>query len=81
VPQEPSVELPPALARVLTDYEAAAAIERPYAGSGGPLSLRAIAFAAEGAVGYIIGGTPRRTAAPIPERPRSRCAGAPTAAG
>jgi len=33
-----------------------AEIERFYAGAGGPLSLRAIAFAAEGGVGYIIGG-------------------------
>lgn len=33
-----------------------AAIERHYTGSGGPLALRAIAFAKEGAVGYIIGG-------------------------
>lgn len=83
---EPSVKLPPALARVLTDYEAAwrskdpaalaglfaedgfvlpsgrppvrgrAAIQKYYTGQGGPLALRAIAFAANGAVGYIIGG-------------------------
>ena len=33
-----------------------AAIERHYTGSGGPLFLRAFAYAAEGAVGYIIGG-------------------------
>jgi uncharacterized protein (TIGR02246 family) len=33
-----------------------AAIEKHYTGSGGPLALRAIAFAAEGSVGYIIGG-------------------------
>ena len=33
-----------------------AEIERFYTGKGGPLSLRAIAFAAEGKVGYIIGG-------------------------
>ena len=82
----PSVNLPPELARVLTDYEAAwgsrdaaalaglfaedgfvlsggkppirgrAAIEDAYKGSGGPLSLRALAYAAEGDVGYIIGG-------------------------
>jgi ketosteroid isomerase-like protein len=82
----PSVVLPPELARVLTDYEAAwgsrdaaalarlfaedgfvlqggkppirgrAGIEEAYKGSGGPLSLRALAFAAEGDVGYIIGG-------------------------
>jgi len=83
---EPSITLPPELARVLTDYEAAwskkdaaalallfaedgfvlpngrapvrgrAAIEKHYTGQGGPLSLRAIAYAAEGGVGYIIGG-------------------------
>ena len=33
-----------------------AAIQKYYTGAGGPLSLRAIAFAAEGSVGYIIGG-------------------------
>ncbi|MEK6405616.1 MAG: DUF4440 domain-containing protein [Acidobacteriota bacterium] len=33
-----------------------AEVERFYTGKGGPLSLRAIAFAAEGKVGYIIGG-------------------------
>ncbi|MBL8111399.1 MAG: nuclear transport factor 2 family protein [Acidobacteria bacterium] len=32
-----------------------AAIQGAYAGSGGPLSLRALAFAVEGPVGYIIG--------------------------
>jgi ketosteroid isomerase-like protein len=83
---EPSVQLPPELARVLSDYESAwgsrnaaalaklfaedgyvlpngqppvqgrAAIEKHYTGSGGPLALRAIAYAAEGKVGYIIGG-------------------------
>ncbi len=83
---EPSVKLPPDLARVLTDYEAAwgqkdaaalarlfaedgvvlpngrtpvrgrAAIQKYYTGHGGPLSLRALAYAAEGKVGYIIGG-------------------------
>jgi ketosteroid isomerase-like protein len=82
----PSVALPPELARVLTDYEAAwgsrdaaalarlfaedgfvlqsgkppirgrAAIEEAYRGSGGPLFLRALAYAAEGDAGYIIGG-------------------------
>jgi ketosteroid isomerase-like protein len=86
----PSVALPPALSRVLTDYEAAwsardakglaalfaedgyvlprghtpvhgrAAIEHYYTGQGGPLSLRAFAFAAEGSVGYILGGYARR---------------------
>lgn len=83
---EPSVTLPPELARVLTDYEAAwskkdaaalaalfaedgfvlpngappargrAAIQKFYTGHGGPLSLRAIAYAVEGGVGYILGG-------------------------
>jgi ketosteroid isomerase-like protein len=86
ISHQPSVELPPELARVLTDYETAwrnrnaaalarlfaedgfvlpsgfmpirgrAEIERFYAGKGGPLSLRAIAFAVESRVGYIIGG-------------------------
>ncbi len=85
-PAEPSVTLPPELARVLTDYEAAwskkdpaalaalfaedgfvlpngsppvrgrVAIQKFYTGHGGPLSLRAIAYATEGAVGYILGG-------------------------
>jgi ketosteroid isomerase-like protein len=85
-PPQPSIELPPDLARVLTDYESAwgrkdaaglarlfaedgyvlpsggvpvkgrAAIEQRYTGSGGPLALRAFAFAAEGSVGYILGG-------------------------
>jgi ketosteroid isomerase-like protein len=83
--QLPSVELPPDLARVLTDYEAEwrrggtavaqlftedgfvlsggrppirgrTAIAEHYGSGGGPLSLRAIAYAAEGSVGYIIGG-------------------------
>ena len=31
------------------------AIERFYTGTGGPLSLRAVAFSTEGNVGYIIG--------------------------
>jgi ketosteroid isomerase-like protein len=83
---EPSVQLPPELARVLRDYEDAwgrkdaaalarlfvadgyvlpnggapvkgrAAIEKHYTGSGGPLFLRAYAFAAEGSVGFIVGG-------------------------
>ena len=33
-----------------------AAIQKHYTGAGGPLALRAIAFAAEGRVGYIIWG-------------------------
>ena len=92
--QEPSVKLPPALARVLTDYEAAwrsrdagalaslfaedgfvlpngrppvkgrIAVQQYYTGQGGPLSLRAIAFAAEGSVGYFIGGFGRQEGEP-----------------
>jgi ketosteroid isomerase-like protein len=84
--QEPTVELPRELDRVLTDYEKAwsardakalaalfaedgfvlpsgrppvkgrAAIESHYQGQGGPLSLRAFAYATEGSVGYILGG-------------------------
>lgn len=84
--QQPSVSLPPELARVLTDYEnlwlhrdsaalarlftedgfvlsnrspmvhGRAAIEQFYSGPGAPLSLRAVAFATDGNVGYIIGG-------------------------
>src|SRR5258707_534688 len=88
--QLPSVTLPPPLARVLTDYEAAwrnkdaaalaalfwedgfvlssgvppvrgrGRIQKHYAGQGGPLALRALAFATEGSVGYIIGGFSRQ---------------------
>jgi ketosteroid isomerase-like protein len=88
--QQPSVKLPPALARVLTDYETAwrsrdaaalanlfaedgfvlpsgrppvrgrAAIQQHYTGQGGPLALRALKFAVEGRVGYIIGGFARQ---------------------
>jgi ketosteroid isomerase-like protein len=36
-----------------------AAIEKHYTGQGGPLSLRAFAFASEGATGYIIGAFTR----------------------
>ena len=36
------------------------AIEAHYAGQGGPLVLRALAYAAEGPVGYVIGGYARR---------------------
>lgn len=92
--QEPSVKLPPALGRVLTDYEAAwrnrdaaalaalfaedgfvlpsgrppvrgrAAIQKYYTGQGGPLALRAIAFLADGAAGYIIGGFAQKEGEP-----------------
>jgi ketosteroid isomerase-like protein len=84
-PSLPSVTLPPELARVLTDYEAAwskrdaaalarlfaedgfvlpngkppvrgrSAVEKFYVGHGGPLSLRALAYAVEGRIGYILG--------------------------
>lgn len=88
------VRLPPELARVLTDYEAAwrigdgealsrlfaedgvvlpnggppvwgrAAIRQYYKGPGGPLVLRAFAFATEGDVGYILGGFRRQEGQP-----------------
>src|SRR5688500_2136295 len=90
----PSIDLPPALARVLTDYENAwqtkdaaglaslfaedgfvlagghlpvrgrAAIEAHYRGKGGPLALRAFAYATEGPVGYILGGYAERRGDP-----------------
>jgi uncharacterized protein (TIGR02246 family) len=41
-----------------------AAIARYYTGAGNPLSLRAVAFAAEGNVGYIIGGFSRTPGPP-----------------
>jgi ketosteroid isomerase-like protein len=41
-----------------------AAIEEHYTGKGGPLSLRALAFATEGAIGYIIGGFSRSAGEP-----------------
>ena len=37
-----------------------AAIERAYAGSGGPLALRAFAFATQGDLGWILGGFAHR---------------------
>jgi uncharacterized protein (TIGR02246 family) len=81
----PTVTLPPALDRVLRDYERAwrardaaalaalftgdgfvlsagrppvrgrSEVQARYTGQGGPLHLRAIAFAADDTVGYIIG--------------------------
>ena len=35
-------------------------IQKHYSGQGGPLALRALAFATEGSVGYIIGGFSRQ---------------------
>jgi ketosteroid isomerase-like protein len=98
----PSVTLPPALDRVLREYERGwragdaralaalftedgfvlqsgrppvrgrAAIERAYAGQGGPLHLRALAYAVADSVGYVIGayGYARAGAAgsaPVPD--------------
>lgn len=40
------------------------AIEQFYTGPGGPLSLRAVAFATEGNLGYIIGGFTNKTGGP-----------------
>jgi len=40
------------------------AIEKIYTGSGGPLFLRAVAYATNGNVGYIIGGFTNRAGAP-----------------
>ena len=90
----PSVELPPALGRVLTDYEDAwqkrdpealsklfaedgfvlpngappvrgrANIKEFYKNSGGDLSLRGLAYAVEGPVGYIIGAFSRKKGEP-----------------
>jgi len=41
-----------------------AAIEKAYTGSGGPLVLRALAFATRGPVGYVIGGFARKPGEP-----------------
>jgi ketosteroid isomerase-like protein len=41
-----------------------AAIQQHYSGQGGPLSLRALAYAAEGSTGYIIGGFAREQGQP-----------------
>ena len=59
-----------------------AAIEKQYTGSGGPLFLRAFAYATEGKTGYILGGfTNRAGGQPTSGSSRSRCRRAPTAAG
>ncbi len=39
-------------------------IQKQYTGKGGPLALRALAFAAEGSVAYIIGGFAREKGEP-----------------
>jgi ketosteroid isomerase-like protein len=65
----------PALARLFTEdgyvmanggvpVKGRAAIEKHYTGSGGPLFLRAFAYAAEGSVGYILGGFTGQQGAP-----------------
>ena len=41
-----------------------AQIEKHYAGAGGPLALRAFAYATEGSLGYIIGGFSRQEGQP-----------------
>lgn len=41
-----------------------AEIQKQYSGAGGPLSLRALAFATEGSVGYIIGAYSRHKGEP-----------------
>jgi len=41
-----------------------AQIQRHYTGQGGPLALRALAYATEGSVGYIIGGFARQPGGP-----------------
>jgi ketosteroid isomerase-like protein len=41
-----------------------AAIEKHYTGQGGPLSLRAFAYATDGSVGYILGGYARAAGEP-----------------
>jgi ketosteroid isomerase-like protein len=41
-----------------------AAIERHYTGQGGPLALRALAFATQGGLGYIVGGFARQKGEP-----------------
>jgi len=93
-PAHPTIQLPPELARVLTDYETAwqardekalaslftpdgfvlssgappvrgrAQIERRYEDSGGPLALRALAYAVEDSIGYIIGAFARHSGDP-----------------
>jgi len=92
--QQPTVDLPASLARVLRGYETAwqnrdaaalaalftedgfvlssgappvrgrSRIEKHYSNAGGPLALRAFAYASEGSLAYIIGGFARQTGRP-----------------
>ena len=95
LPTLPSVDLPPALDRVLRDYEKAwqagdaSALSRLFAedgyvlssasppvrgreairaiyssNKGGPLSLRALAYATDGSIGYIIGAFGTKAGSP-----------------
>ncbi len=52
------------LARNKPPVRGRAAIEKAYAGAGGQLALRALAYATEGSVGYIIGGYAGRAGEP-----------------
>jgi len=52
------------LSRGVPPIRGRAAIARHYTGQGGPLSLRAFAFAADGATGYILGGYSRQEGEP-----------------
>jgi ketosteroid isomerase-like protein len=65
----------PALARLFADdgfvlapgipmVRGRKAIEKVYTGDGGPLFLRAVAFAVDGTLGYIIGGYTGKAGAP-----------------
>jgi ketosteroid isomerase-like protein len=47
-----------------TPIRGRAQIEKHYQGAGGPLALRALAFATEGSLGYIIGGFARKKGDP-----------------
>ncbi len=74
-PPQPTVTLPAALAILFAEdgfvlssgnppVRGRAQIEKHYSGSGGPLSLRALAFATEGSRGYVIGGFSREKGEP-----------------
>lgn len=93
----PSVQLPPALARVLRDYErhwragqadslaqlftedgvirsgggwirGRAAIRVAYQGTSSALQLRAVAYAMDGSVGYIVGAYGTGPEPPVPDQ-------------